>query len=167
VISGNDNMNMGDDPFGWGFGGRIYGHHRGPFRGFGLRYWVLSLVYEEPATGSMLMDKVERMTMGHWRPSPGQVYPLLEEMVSDGLLDVENKDGKKFYLTSSKGKDALDRSWFPWRTFGASNEFKDLDDAIKNMETTTQYILDNKEKIREKVERMSRIKEILGRLGEI
>jgi DNA-binding PadR family transcriptional regulator len=123
------------------------GNYRGHSRGFGLRYWILSILAKESSTGSMIMDSVERMSMGHWRPSPGQVYPLLEQMSSEGDLKVENREGKKFYSVTDKGREFLDGSWFPWRTASNLAGFNGLDEAVENMETIVEYILDNKERV--------------------
>ena len=47
----------------------------------GLRNWVLIILRRGPRTGAQMMDEMEVMTRGWWRPSPGSVYPLLEELV--------------------------------------------------------------------------------------
>lgn len=39
-----------------------------------------------PKTGAELMDEMERMSRGWWRPSPGSIYPLLEELSKEGLV---------------------------------------------------------------------------------
>ena len=161
-------MSFGDDPCGWGFGrGGHDSHFRAPFRGFGLKYWVLSLLYEKSATGAMVMDKIENMSMGHWRPSPGHVYPLLDEMTKEGYLEIETKDGKKYYKTTDKGRELLGNSWFPWRNFGGMGGVTSIDDAIKNLEVLSEYILDNREKIKEDEKRRTRVVGIVNRLQEI
>src|SRR5580658_1810332 len=52
----------------------------------GLRNWVLIILQRSPRNGAEIMNDMEVMTHGWWRPSPGSVYPLLEEMVSEGTL---------------------------------------------------------------------------------
>jgi hypothetical protein len=52
----------------------------------GLRNWVLIILQRSPRNGAEIMNDMEVMTHGWWRPSPGSVYPLLEEMVSEGSL---------------------------------------------------------------------------------
>jgi DNA-binding PadR family transcriptional regulator len=145
----------------------MMGNYRGHSRGFGLRYWILSIVGKEPSTGSMIMDKVERMSMGHWRPSPGQIYPLLEQMSEDGDLKVENRDGKKFYSVTDKGREFLEGSWFPWRTAGGLTGFNGLNEAVENMETIVEYVLDNREKIEADENLKGKISGIVERLKTI
>jgi len=45
-------------------------------KGF-LRYYVLRLLSEKPMAGSEIMSEIDQRTRGHWKPSPGSVYPLL------------------------------------------------------------------------------------------
>ncbi|MCL5407883.1 MAG: PadR family transcriptional regulator [Candidatus Thermoplasmatota archaeon] len=139
----------------------------GKFRGFGLRYWVLSILSGEPSTGSMIMDKIEGISMGHWRPSPGHVYPLLNSLTTEGYLTVESREGKKYYSLTSKGIEIIERSWFPWRTVGGFPGFNGLEDALKNIEILADYILDNKEKATANDEFRDRIKKVLERLSSM
>ncbi|MCI4318541.1 MAG: PadR family transcriptional regulator [Thermoplasmata archaeon] len=50
------------------------------------------------------MDDIEGMSQGWWRPSPGSIYPMLEDMVTDGLIE-KLPDGR--YQLSEKSKDAV------------------------------------------------------------
>jgi DNA-binding PadR family transcriptional regulator len=59
----------------------------------GLRNWVLMIVKRVPRNGAEIMDDMEVMTQGWWRPSPGSVYPLLEEMVKEGSIR-KREDGR-------------------------------------------------------------------------
>jgi hypothetical protein len=59
----------------------------------GLRNWVLMILHRSPRNGAEIMDDMEVMTHGWWRPSPGSVYPLLEEMVQDGSVE-KRPDGR-------------------------------------------------------------------------
>src|SRR6266571_2229002 len=61
---------------------RGFGH----FRKRGLRPLTLAILRRSPRNGMEIMDEIENMTQGWWRPSPGSVYPMLDEMVKDGLV---------------------------------------------------------------------------------
>ena len=65
-----------------------------------------------PKNGADIISEVERASMGWWRPSPGSVYPLLEEMVQDGLV-TRREDGT--YEITNKGKDEMYWTHGPWR----------------------------------------------------
>jgi DNA-binding PadR family transcriptional regulator len=76
----------------------------------GLRKWVLFIVKEKPRTGVEIMDIMEGNLQGWWRPSPGSIYPLLENMVKEGTL---NRSEDKEYSLTEKGREEIDRP-FPW-----------------------------------------------------
>jgi len=77
-----------------------FGHFKGGRRGW-LRPWILSLLTKTPKNGAEIMDDIERMSWGGWRPSPGSIYPLLEEMTKDGLIQ-KREDGR--YEITEKGR---------------------------------------------------------------
>jgi DNA-binding PadR family transcriptional regulator len=79
----------------FGFGG--FGKRRG------LRQWVLVILQREPKNGAELMDTMETMSQGWWRPSPGSIYPILEELTEEGAVK-RREDGR--YELSEKGRDA-------------------------------------------------------------
>ncbi len=70
----------------------------------GLRTWVLLTLQRAPKNGAEIMDEMERMSAGWWRPSPGSVYPLLEELVRDGLA--RRRDDGRYELAGS-AREAL------------------------------------------------------------
>jgi DNA-binding PadR family transcriptional regulator len=79
------------------------------------------------------MDDVERLSRGYWRPSPGSVYPLLEEMARDGVIR-KGSDGR-YALTSP----AAERNWAPGR-FGPRN----VEEAVSELRGLVSYLEDLK-----------------------
>jgi DNA-binding PadR family transcriptional regulator len=157
-----------EDESDWKFGRTGFmGHEMGRFRGFGLKYWVLSIVSKETSTGAMIMDKIENMSMGRWRPSPGHIYPLLEQLTLDGYLSLDSRDGKKYYTVTEKGRDVLEGSWFPWRTMGGLAGFSGLEDALRSIETLTEYVSDNREKIANDAGLQTRVKRVAEKLSSL
>jgi hypothetical protein len=73
----------------------------------GLRNWIVVIVRRRPRNGAELMDDMEMLTHGWWRPSPGSVYPLLEEMVAEGTL--RKRDDGRYELVSPR--DSPDWNW--------------------------------------------------------
>ncbi|HTT15883.1 MAG TPA: PadR family transcriptional regulator [Thermoplasmata archaeon] len=76
----------------------------------GLRPLVYHLLSQGPKTGAELMDEIEHLSRGFWRPSPGSIYPLLEEMTRDGAVR-KGTDGR-YALTAGAGPE---RGWAPGR----------------------------------------------------
>jgi DNA-binding PadR family transcriptional regulator len=74
-------------------------------KGF-LRHFVLKLLKEKPMSGSEIMDEIEKETDGHWKPSPGSVYPLLA-WLRDNSYTKETpteESGIRRYRLTEKGK---------------------------------------------------------------
>ena len=78
-------------------------------KGF-IRYQVLESISKKPMSGSEIMDAIEQNTDGHWRPSPGSIYPLLAWLQDNGYVKEQPTDqtGMKRYELTEKGKTLLD-----------------------------------------------------------
>lgn len=95
---------FGGNPFGGNpFGGNPFGgffRHRGRARRGDVRSAILLLLSEQPRNGYQLMQEIEQRSRGHWRPSPGSIYPALQQLEDEGLVRVEvGPNGKVFHLT--------------------------------------------------------------------
>ncbi|MGC9209955.1 MAG: helix-turn-helix transcriptional regulator [Acidilobus sp.] len=66
-----------------------------------LRPLILRLLLSRPMNGVEIMDEIERMTGGAWRPSPGSVYPMLAELLEEGLV-TRHEDGR--YELTGQGR---------------------------------------------------------------
>jgi DNA-binding PadR family transcriptional regulator len=88
--------------FGPGGGGR-FGRGRKARRG-DIRTAALLLLTEEPRNGYQIMQEVEERSDGVWRPSPGSVYPALQQLEDEGLIrssEGGGGTGKVFELTDA------------------------------------------------------------------
>src|SRR4051794_3835778 len=83
-----------DGPFGRG---RRHGGPRGP-RGRAargdVRAAVLLLLAEEPMHGYQLMQAIAERSGGRWTPSPGAIYPTLNQLEDEGLVTVTQESGR-------------------------------------------------------------------------
>jgi DNA-binding PadR family transcriptional regulator len=104
---------------GWGRGPR--GRGRKARRG-DIRTAALLLLAEEPRNGYQIMQEVEDRSEGAWRPSPGSVYPALQQLEDEGLIRSEEIDVRKlFALTDDGRKVVADRDTdrpAPWEQMG-------------------------------------------------
>jgi DNA-binding PadR family transcriptional regulator len=95
-------------PFGFGVGGP--GSSGGP-RGRGrkarrgdIRTAALLLLNEEPRNGYQIMQEVEERSDGVWRPSPGSVYPALQQLEDEGLIRSQELEGRKLFQLTDEGR---------------------------------------------------------------
>ncbi len=76
--------------------------------GSNLKLMVLKVLDQESTSGYGIVNKIEEKT--GWKPSYGSIYPLLEEMNKEGLVDYEEKGRSKIYSLTSKGEKEIE-SW--------------------------------------------------------
>jgi len=74
-----------------------------------LKYIVLKIIKDKPTHGYDIIKRVELHTNGRWTPSAGSIYPILESLESNGLIQSEGIDRRKVYSITPKGVVALDR----------------------------------------------------------
>ncbi len=112
------------------------------------------------------MDEIETMSQGWWRPSPGSVYPLLDEMASEGLVS-KRADGK--YELTEKGKQAMD-SWFMPPFGGLSRRVHSIEEMLNEMSGYISYIEDlnrsDKTKVAPYLEKMRNLSQRLEQLAK-
>ena len=72
---------------------------------------LLALLEDRPTHGYEMMSELRRLFGPAYRPSPGSVYPAVEALEAEGLIEGETRDGRRTYATTTAGSDALaDRS---------------------------------------------------------
>src|SRR5690348_14984366 len=67
-----------------------------------VRAAALSLLAEEPRNGYQIIQEIAERSGGVWQPSPGSVYPALQQLEDEGLIQAETPEGgrRRFALTS-------------------------------------------------------------------
>jgi DNA-binding PadR family transcriptional regulator len=107
-----------------GFPGRMPGppgfHGMGPWPGEprmrgprarrgDVRAAALALLAEEPMNGYQIIQEIGERSGGVWRPSPGSVYPALQQLEDEGLIKAESSDsGRRGYVLTDDGRHYAD-----------------------------------------------------------
>jgi DNA-binding PadR family transcriptional regulator len=104
-------------------GGAGWRGHRGPRARRGdVRTALLVLLAEEPRNGYQLMQEIEQRSGGAWRPSPGSVYPTLQQLEDEGLVSTQERDGQRVYDLTDAGRARVDErpadAPAPWDELG-------------------------------------------------
>ena len=127
----------------------------------GLRHWVLYLLQDSPKNGVEIMDAMEAMSRGWWRPSPGSVYPLLESMAKEGV--VKKLEGGRYEVTPA-GKGEMD-----WPKHGGEEGPRSVEDVVEQLAGYVSYLEDlassDGAKVRQNSQRLKELGERLGRIG--
>jgi DNA-binding PadR family transcriptional regulator len=140
----------GDWPFGPGFpfggGGPPFGGGRKARRG-DVRAALLVLLDEESRNGYQLMQEIEQRSDGAWRPSPGSVYPALQQLEDEGLVTQREADGRKLYELTDEGRTYVeenrDKLGAPWEAFNRdiSDETRELAYLMKDVAIAAVQVL--------------------------
>jgi DNA-binding PadR family transcriptional regulator len=91
---------------------RDHGDHPRPFPGRlqsrrgAIRVATLALLNEHPMHGYQVMQELAERSGGRWHPSAGSVYPTLQQLEDEGLVTVEDRDGRRTFALTETGKTA-------------------------------------------------------------
>jgi DNA-binding PadR family transcriptional regulator len=84
-----------------------------------VRAAALALLAEGPMNGYQIIQEISERSGGGWRPSPGSVYPALQQLEDEGLIRAETAEGgRRAYVLTADGQqyaeahpDELDAPW--------------------------------------------------------
>lgn len=125
-------------PHGWGAMGGSgtaappYGppwmRNRGPkVRRGDVRAAILGVLADQPRNGYQIIQQIAERTSGSWKPSPGSIYPTLQQLEDEGLVAADDSGGRRSFALTEEGRRYVeehpDEIAAPWKTFD------DLDDG--------------------------------------
>lgn len=99
-----------------------------------IRAAILTLLAEKPMHGYQIIQELGRRSGGMWRPSPGSVYPTLQQLQDEGLVrSTEAEGGKRVFELTDEGRGECERlpSRAPWDDVArdVGDELVELHDA--------------------------------------
>lgn len=136
---------------GHGQWGGDWSGHRGPGRGgpppwvaglFGLaqgdqqrgprarrgdvRAAILDVLRREPLNGYQIIGQIGERSDGAWKPSPGSVYPTLQQLEDEGLVEADEERGRRAFRLTAEGAAYVEANLTEmaavWAPFEASRE---------------------------------------------
>jgi DNA-binding PadR family transcriptional regulator len=69
-----------------------------------VRAAVLALLSEEPRHGYSIMTELTERSGGLWKPSPGSVYTVLQQLQDEGLVTAQDDEGRKVFSLTETGR---------------------------------------------------------------
>jgi len=130
-------------------------HRRG-----GLRIFVFSILQQAPRNGAEIMNEMELLSRGRWRPSPGSIYPLLDQLCKEESIK-KREDGR--YEITEKG-----RKEFEWPFGRQIRQPRSADSAVAEMVGYVSYLEDVKRmdpsKITASIEKLKNVRDRLTTL---
>jgi DNA-binding PadR family transcriptional regulator len=92
-----------------------------------IRTAILISLKDEPAHGYEVMRRLEEMSGGLWRPSPGSVYPHLQMLEDEGLVQSSEVEGSRTYMLTEAGRAEAEKAAPLWQAAG------DADDNLRTL----------------------------------
>jgi DNA-binding PadR family transcriptional regulator len=126
-----------------GFGGPL-----GPGRRAGrgdIRAAILTLLAEEPMHGYQIIQVISERSGGNWTPSPGSVYPTLQQLEDEGLIEpAASESGRRVFALTDAGKEAqtADTTPAPWEEAveEADNDLVELRNLVQQVVGATRQV---------------------------
>lgn len=85
-----------------------------------VRAAVLGLLAEQPMHGYQIIQEIEERSGGSWKPSAGSVYPTLQLLADEGLIEAAEQSGRKTYSLTEAGRAVADEAGAPpWENSSA------------------------------------------------
>ncbi len=80
---------------------------------------------EEPINGYQVIQQIAQRSGDGWRPSPGSVYPTIQQLQDEGLVADDEERGRRTIRLTPAGatyaaehRDELDAVWTPFEAAG-------------------------------------------------
>ncbi|MFF1823589.1 PadR family transcriptional regulator [Kribbella sp. NPDC058245] len=125
---------------------------RGPGRGSGrgraprgdVRTAVLMLLSEQPMHGYQLMQAIADRSAGRWTPSPGAIYPTINQLEDEGLVAVTAEAGRKLVTLTDTGRayveERREASVDPFAAFAQAEPATDLRGLLEELHIAARQV---------------------------
>lgn len=77
---------------------------RGRMRRGDIRTAILAVLAESPGHGYDIITRLQEKSGGMWRPSAGSVYPTLQQLEDEGLVETGEGEGRQPFTLTDAGR---------------------------------------------------------------
>jgi DNA-binding PadR family transcriptional regulator len=93
------------------FGGPDLGPQRGPkVRRGDVRTAILDVLGAAPMNGYQVIQQISERSGGAWKPSPGSVYPTIQQLEDEGLVEAREVEGRRELHLTDAGRAYVDEN---------------------------------------------------------
>jgi DNA-binding PadR family transcriptional regulator len=109
------------------FGGPEFGPPRRPRARRGdVRAAILDVLGEESMNGYQIIQEISERSGGAWKPSPGSVYPTIQQLEDEGLVEGRASEGRRLLHLTDEGRRYVeahpDEMAATWEDFSTDRE---------------------------------------------
>jgi DNA-binding PadR family transcriptional regulator len=87
-----------------------------------VRAAILAVLAEQPMNGYQLIQEIAARSGGAWKPSPGSIYPTLQQLEDEGLVSADVDAGRRMFTLTEQGQTYVaehpDEVEAPWQGLG-------------------------------------------------
>jgi len=113
--------------------------HRGPkVRRGDVRAAILDVLAVEPMNGYQIIQQIAERSGGAWKPSPGSVYPTVQQLEDEGLVEGTDGEGRRLLTLTAEGRayveqhpEELAQTWAAFDAGGAEEHEADRPGDLK------------------------------------
>ena len=91
-----------------------------------VRTAILDVLAVEPMNGYQIIQQIAERSGGAWKPSPGSVYPTVQQLEDEGLVEGDESGGRRLLRLTEQGRRFVeehpDELAATWRSFEESEE---------------------------------------------
>jgi DNA-binding PadR family transcriptional regulator len=91
-----------------------------------VRAAILSVVADRSMNGYQIIQEIAERSGGVWKPSPGSVYPTLQQLEDEGLVYVQEDAGRRSFALTDDGQTYVaehpDELASPWEVMGQHSD---------------------------------------------
>lgn len=86
-----------------------------------VRAAILDVLAAEPRNGYQIINEIAERSHGEWKPSPGSVYPTIQQLEDEGLVAADEPMGRRTLSLTPEGQEYVathaDELAAVWRPF--------------------------------------------------
>ena len=90
-----------------------------------VRAAILAVLSETALNGYQIIQEIAERTGGVWKPSPGSIYPTLQQLEDEGLVRQETEGGRRVFTLTDEGKTYVAEHAVkvnaPWQTMAEAS----------------------------------------------
>src|SRR5215216_1637108 len=109
------------------------GKQRKGFRLGDARAAVLVLLAEQPMHGYQIIQEIAERSGGLWQPSPGSIYPVLQQLEDEGLVLIEQTEGRKVANLTEAGRAYVEENRAELEEVWKALSNHDVDESTQEM----------------------------------
>jgi DNA-binding PadR family transcriptional regulator len=87
----------------------------------------------EQVNGYQVIQQISERSYGSWRPSPGSVYPTIQQLQDEGLVETDGERSRRSLTLTDEGRqyaaDHADELAAVWRPFDRQSEREETEET--------------------------------------